>query len=110
VEYGNVEFKSDNRGTFLTLKSAALKKNDQIKALEFHTQEYQSHYEKLNKYSTSKINFFRKASSSRVHGSKINATVKYCFNRVNFTIKFCTIKDNIFVKCCMIKTSFFIEL
>jgi hypothetical protein len=34
VEYGNVEFKSDNRGTFLTLKSAALKKNDQIKALE----------------------------------------------------------------------------
>jgi hypothetical protein len=47
VEYGNVEFKSDNRGTFLTLKSAALKKNDQIKALEFHTQEYQSHYEKF---------------------------------------------------------------
>ncbi|VVH64253.1 hypothetical protein BSPLISOX_2130 [uncultured Gammaproteobacteria bacterium] len=48
IEYGNVEFKSDNRETFLTLKNVALKQHDQIKALEFHTQEYQSHYEKLN--------------------------------------------------------------
>jgi hypothetical protein len=41
IEYGNVEFKSDNRETFLTLKNVALKQRDQIKALEFHTQEYQ---------------------------------------------------------------------
>jgi hypothetical protein len=39
IEYGNVEFKSDNRETFLTLKNVALKQRDQIKALEFHTQE-----------------------------------------------------------------------
>ncbi|CAC9473714.1 hypothetical protein [uncultured Gammaproteobacteria bacterium] len=47
IEYGNVEFKSDNRETFLTLKNAALKQHDQIKALEFHTQEYQTHFKNL---------------------------------------------------------------
>jgi hypothetical protein len=41
-------FNADKRETFLTLKNVALKQHDQIKALEFHTQEYQSHYEKLN--------------------------------------------------------------
>ncbi|SHN93960.1 pentapeptide repeat-containing protein [bacterium endosymbiont of Bathymodiolus sp. 5 South] len=47
IEYGNVEFKSDNRETFLTLKNVALKQRDQIKALEFHTQEYQTHFKNL---------------------------------------------------------------
>ena len=48
IDYGNTKFSADNRETFLTLKYVALKQHDQIKALEFHTQEYQSHYEKLN--------------------------------------------------------------
>ncbi|VVH55184.1 hypothetical protein BSPCLSOX_2300 [uncultured Gammaproteobacteria bacterium] len=48
IEYGNTKFSADKRETFLTLKNVALKQHDQIKALEFHTQEYQSHYEKLN--------------------------------------------------------------
>jgi hypothetical protein len=54
IEYGNVEFKSDNRETFLTLKNAALKQHDQIKALEFHTQEYQTHLKALRKNKTTK--------------------------------------------------------
>jgi hypothetical protein len=45
IDYGNTKFSADNRETFLTLKYVALKQHDQIKALEFHTQEYQSHYE-----------------------------------------------------------------
>jgi hypothetical protein len=32
---------------FLTLKNSALKQHDQIKALEFHTQEYQTHFKNL---------------------------------------------------------------
>jgi 23S rRNA A2030 N6-methylase RlmJ len=35
------------REPFLTLKNAALKQHDQIKALEFHTQEYQTHFKNL---------------------------------------------------------------
>ncbi|CAC9652869.1 pentapeptide repeat-containing protein [bacterium endosymbiont of Bathymodiolus sp. 5 South] len=54
IEYGNVEFKSDNRKTFLTLKNVALKQHDQIKALEFHAQEYQSHLKALRENKTTK--------------------------------------------------------
>jgi hypothetical protein len=54
IEYGNVEFKSDNRETFLTLKNVAFKQHDQIKALEFHTQEYQTHLKALRKNKTTK--------------------------------------------------------
>jgi hypothetical protein len=43
-----LKFSADKRETFLTLKNVALKQHDQIKALEFHTQDYQSHYVKLN--------------------------------------------------------------
>ncbi len=37
-----------SRDTFLILKSVALKQHDKIKALEFHTQEYEQHWDKLN--------------------------------------------------------------
>ena len=39
--------KADNRETFLTLKNFALKNNDQVKALEFHTKEMNKHYDTL---------------------------------------------------------------
>jgi hypothetical protein len=48
IEYGNAEFRADNRETFLTLKNVALKQNDKIKALDFHKQEYETHYQNLN--------------------------------------------------------------
>ena len=54
MEYNNTEFSSDNRETFLTLKNVALKQNDQIKALEFHTQEYQTYLKVLRKNKTNK--------------------------------------------------------
>ena len=54
MEYNNTEFSSDNRETFLTLKNVALKQNDQIKALEFHTQEYQTYLKSLRKNKTNK--------------------------------------------------------
>jgi hypothetical protein len=52
--YDNIKFSSDNRETFLTLKNVALKQNDQIKALEFHTQEYQIHLKALRENKTNK--------------------------------------------------------
>jgi hypothetical protein len=52
--FNNTEFSSDNRETFLTLKNVALKQNDQIKALEFHTQEYQIHLKALRENKTNK--------------------------------------------------------
>ena len=36
-----------NRETFLVLKNAAIKQNDSIKALEFHTKEYNKYLEEL---------------------------------------------------------------
>jgi hypothetical protein len=48
IEYGNAKFRADNRETFLTLKNVALKQNDKIKALDFHKQEYETHYQNLN--------------------------------------------------------------
>ena len=54
MEYDNTKFSSDNRETFLTLKNVALKQNDQIKALEFHTQEYQIHLKALRENKTNK--------------------------------------------------------
>ena len=54
IEYSNVRFNANNRETFLTLKNLALKQNDQIKALEFHQQEYQTHLKTLRKNKTNK--------------------------------------------------------
>ncbi|SMN01001.1 hypothetical protein SPONN_2079 [uncultured Candidatus Thioglobus sp.] len=47
IAYGDIKFNADNRETFLTLKNVALKKNDQIRALEFHQQEYQTHFKNI---------------------------------------------------------------
>ncbi|SMM98282.1 hypothetical protein SPONL_2091 [uncultured Candidatus Thioglobus sp.] len=47
IEYGNTEFTSDNRETLLILKNVALKQNDQIRALEFHQQEYRTHFKNI---------------------------------------------------------------
>ncbi len=41
------KFSAGNRETFLILKSIALKQNDKIKAVEFHTQEYEQHHKKI---------------------------------------------------------------
>lgn len=47
IECNDANFIVDNRETFLTLKSVALKQNDRIKALEFHQQEYQTYFKDL---------------------------------------------------------------
>lgn len=47
IEYGEAKFSADNRETFLILKNIALKQNDHIRALEFHKQEYETHFKKL---------------------------------------------------------------
>ncbi|SFV87338.1 hypothetical protein MNB_SUP05-SYMBIONT-4-483 [hydrothermal vent metagenome] len=49
IDYNDTKFTVDNRETFLTLKSVALKQNDQIKALEFHQQEYQTYFKSLSR-------------------------------------------------------------